>query len=82
MKKNLKENGFTVYGGENAPYLWVKVPQGTDSWAFFQTLLDKCGVLTTPGAGFGMEGDGFLRLTSFGNYDDVKEAVERIQKLI
>lgn len=82
MKDGLQQSGFTVYGGENAPYLWAKVPQGTDSWSFFQVLLDKCGVLTTPGAGFGSGGEGYLRLTAFGRIDDVKEAVERMNKLI
>lgn len=82
MKDGLQQSGFTVYGGENAPYLWAKVPQGTDSWSFFQVLLDKCGVLTTPGAGFGSGGEGYLRLTAFGKIDDVKEAVERMNKLI
>lgn len=81
MRKNLIKHGYKVFGGENAPYLWVKTPEGQDSWKFFDTLLYGCGVVCTPGVGFGPSGEGYFRLTSFGNREDVEEAMERIASL-
>ena len=71
MRENLIKHGYKVFGGENAPYLWVKTPEGQDSWKFFDTLLYGCGVVCTPGVGFGPSGEGYFRLTSFGNREDV-----------
>lgn len=81
MRENLLKLGYEVYGGENAPYLWVKTPNGQDSWKFFDTLLYGCGLVCTPGVGFGPSGEGYFRLTSFGNREDVEEAMERISSL-
>jgi LL-diaminopimelate aminotransferase len=69
-----------VYGGLNAPYIWLKAPTGMDSWSFFDRLLEKAHVVGTPGVGFGPSGEGYLRLTAFGDAARTKEAVERIKK--
>lgn len=76
----LTEAGFKCYGGVYSPYIWFKVPEGYTSWSFFDELLDKCHVVGTPGSGFGACGEGFLRLTAFGNKERTIEAVERIKK--
>jgi LL-diaminopimelate aminotransferase len=73
--------GYTVYGGVNAPYIWLKTPDGMGSWKFFDKLLTQAHVVTTPGAGFGSAGEGFVRLTAFGQPDNVKEALDRIRKI-
>ena len=80
MREALLEMGFTVYGGENAPYIWVKTPNGESSWDFFERLLYGAHVVCTPGVGFGPAGEGFIRLTSFGNRENCIEAIERIKK--
>ena len=80
LRNGLKEAGFDVYGGENAPYVWIKTPEGVDSWGFFDLLLDRCHVAGTPGAGFGPSGEGYLRLTAFNTYENTVEAVARIRK--
>lgn len=79
MRETLKQLGYKVFGGENAPYLWVKTPEGVDSWKFFDQLLYGCGVVCTPGVGFGPSGEGYFRLTAFGDRDDTQEAMERIK---
>ncbi len=79
--ETLRRIGYTVYGGVNAPYIWLKTPNGVSSWEFFDTLLNKAHVVTTPGAGFGSAGEGFVRLTAFATPDNVKEALERFQKV-
>lgn len=78
MRETLSKLSYKVYGGINAPYLWVKTPDGMDSWKFFEQLLYGCGVVCTPGVGFGPSGEGYFRLTSFGNREDVREAMRRI----
>ena len=78
MLDSLTRLGFTVYGGENAPYLWMKTPNGTSSWQFFDQLLYGAQVVCTPGVGFGPSGEGFVRLTSFGYREDCEEALDRI----
>jgi len=80
IREGMKEAGLTVYGGVNAPYIWLKTPDGATSWDFFDRLLIECNVVGTPGSGFGPSGEGFFRLSSFGNRDNVIEAVERIKK--
>jgi LL-diaminopimelate aminotransferase len=80
IREGLEAIGLTVYGGRNAPYLWVKTPRGLDSWGFFDRLLQGAHVVGTPGAGFGPSGEGYLRLTAFGSRDQTEEAVERIRK--
>ena len=78
MRDTLMRLGLKVYGGENAPYLWVKTPDGTDSWKFFEQMLYGAQVVCTPGVGFGPSGEGFVRLTSFGNHEDCERALSRI----
>jgi LL-diaminopimelate aminotransferase len=77
----LKEVGCEVYGGVNAPYIWLKVPQGMTSWEFFDLLLEEASVVGTPGSGFGPSGEGYFRLTAFGTYENTKEAMERLKKM-
>jgi LL-diaminopimelate aminotransferase len=79
IREGLEAIGLTVYGGRNAPYLWVRTPRGLDSWAFFDKLLTEAHVVGTPGAGFGPSGEGYLRLTAFGRREQTEEAVERIK---
>jgi LL-diaminopimelate aminotransferase len=80
MRDTLTRLGFKVYGGENAPYLWVKSPTESDSWKIFDQLLYGCAVVSTPGVGFGPSGEGYFRLTSFGDRDNVLEAMDRISR--
>lgn len=80
IREGLSSLGLDVYGGVNAPYIWLKTPDGIDSWKFFDRLLFECHVVGTPGVGFGPGGEGYLRLTAFGDKEEVKEAVERIRK--
>ena len=74
----LKKAGYQVFGGVNSPYIWLKVPEGMTSWEFFDYLLDKAGVVGTPGSGFGPSGEGYFRLTAFGTYENTVKAVEAI----
>ena len=78
IRETLSRLGYTVYGGLNAPYIWLKTPNGVSSWEFFDTLLSKAHVVGTPGAGFGSVGEGYFRLTAFATPDNTKEALERI----
>lgn len=77
----LEEAGCEVYGGINAPYIWLKVPSGMTSWEFFDCLLEEAGVVGTPGSGFGPSGEGYFRLTAFGTYENTAEAVERMKNM-
>lgn len=77
----LQEAGYTVSGGINAPYIWLKTPDGMSSWEFFDYLLSKAHVVGTPGAGFGPSGEGYFRLTAFGAHEATKEAIERIRNM-
>ena len=79
IREGLEAVGLTVYGGRNAPYLWVKTPRGLSSWDFFARLLNDAHVVGTPGSGFGPSGEGYLRLTAFGSREQTAEAVERIK---
>ena len=81
IKNGLQDAGFTVFGGECSPYVWLKVPEGMTSWEFFDLLLEKANVVGTPGVGFGASGEGYFRLTGFGTEEDTKEAIERIKKV-
>lgn len=78
IREKLSDIGFKVYGGVNAPYIWIKVPDGMDSWGFFDVLLKSLGVVTTPGVGFGKCGEGYIRMTAFGTKEATIEAIERI----
>lgn len=73
--------GVWYTGGKNSPYIWMKCPDGLDSWAFFDELLEQAHVVGTPGAGFGKNGEGFFRLTAFGNHENTQEAVRRLTAL-
>ncbi|MCB5362992.1 LL-diaminopimelate aminotransferase [Pusillimonas sp. CC-YST705] len=73
--------GLDVHGGVNAPYIWVGVPRGLDSWGFFDRLLQQAGLVCTPGAGFGAAGEGYVRLTAFGTPADTEEALRRLRNL-
>ena len=77
----LKEAGYQVFGGVNAPYIWLKTPEGMSSWDFFDYLLQEANVVGTPGSGFGPSGEGYFRLTAFGSYENSVRALERIKKL-
>ncbi|MCK4753313.1 MAG: LL-diaminopimelate aminotransferase [Planctomycetes bacterium] len=77
MRQSLTKLGYTVYGGVNAPYLWMKTPNGMNSWEFFDLLLEKAHLVGTPGAGFGFAGEGYFRLTAFALPSNVKEAMQR-----
>lgn len=81
IKEGLKDAGYTVFGGVNAPYIWLKTPAGMTSWEFFDFLLEKANVVGTPGSGFGPSGEGYFRLTAFGNYENTVKALERIKAL-
>ncbi len=74
----LKAAGYEVSGGVNAPYIWLKTPKGMSSWEYFDYLLNNASVVGTPGSGFGPSGEGYFRLTAFGDADKTKEAVDRI----
>ncbi len=80
MRKGLIESGFNVYGGVNAPYIWLKAPDGMTSWKFFDKLLYEVNVVCTPGVGFGPSGEGYVRLTAFGKREDCIEAIRRIRE--
>ena len=77
----LKDAGYEVYGGINAPYIWLKTPENMTSWDFFDFLLEKANVVGTPGSGFGPSGEGYFRLTAFGSYENSVRALERIKNL-
>jgi LL-diaminopimelate aminotransferase len=81
IRETLAALGYKTYGGVNAPYIWLKTPSGFGSWEFFDLLLTKAHVITTPGAGFGPSGEGYVRLTAFGDPKNVQEALERISRL-
>jgi LL-diaminopimelate aminotransferase len=80
IREGLEAAGLTVYGGVNAPYIWLKTPNGMSSWDFFDKLLSECHVVGTPGSGFGPSGEGFYRLSAFGGRENVLEAIDRIKK--
>lgn len=80
IKKGLSKLGLKAYGGENAPYIWVKTPGKMTSWKFFDKLLNEAHVVGTPGSGFGRMGEGYFRLSAFGNRENIKKAVKSIEK--
>jgi LL-diaminopimelate aminotransferase len=79
IREGLQQAGLEVYGGRNAPYIWVKTPAGLTSWEFFDRLLNEANVVGTPGSGFGPSGEGYFRLTAFGSREQTVEAVERVR---
>lgn len=82
IREGLSRAGLEVYGGVNAPYIWVKTPHDMGSWDFFDLLLRRAHVVTTPGAGFGPSGEGYIRVTAFGEAQQAVQAVERIQSVL
>lgn len=81
IRQGLEEAGFSVYGGVNSPYIWLKIPEGMTSWEIFDKLLEEANVVGTPGSGFGPHGEGYFRLTAFNTKENTIEAIERIKKL-
>ena len=82
IRESLGDCGLKVYGGEHSPYIWVSTPDGEDSWSFFDRLLHQANVVTTPGEGFGKNGEGYVRITAFGTKEDSIEAMARIKKML
>ncbi len=82
IREGLAAAGLEVYGGTDSPYIWFRAPQGQGSWAFFDRLLGEAHVVTTPGEGFGPSGEGFIRVTAFGDAERTREAVERIKGIL
>ena len=81
MRKELQNAGFKVFGGTNAPYVWIKVPEAMSSWDFFDYLLDKANIVGTPGSGFGIAGEGYFRLSAFNSLKNVVDAMNRITNI-
>jgi len=82
LREGLTAAGFTVYGGVNAPYVWLKTPGNMTSWEFFDELLQKSHIVGTPGSGFGASGEGYFRLSAFSSLENTQEAIKRIQKSV
>ena len=82
IRESLAFLGLTVYGGEHSPYIWVSTPDGEDSWHFFHRLLTDANVVVTPGEGFGHHGEGYVRITAFGTWENSLAAMERIKGMI
>ncbi|MEL6553195.1 MAG: aminotransferase class I/II-fold pyridoxal phosphate-dependent enzyme, partial [Cyanobacteria bacterium J06621_11] len=80
VRDQLTAAGIDVYGGINAPYVWVKTPDGLSSWDFFDKLLNTCNIVGTPGAGFGAAGEGYFRISAFNSRENVEEAMKRISE--
>lgn len=80
IRVGLKKIGITVFGGENAPYIWLKTPKNLSSWDFFDKLLSQAHVVGTPGSGFGLMGEGYFRLSAFGHRENIKLAIKSIQE--
>jgi LL-diaminopimelate aminotransferase len=81
IRRELEAAGLQVYGGQQAPYVWIKTPAGVDSWGFFDHLLSQAHVVGTPGSGFGAAGEGYFRLSAFNSRANVDEAMRRIRAL-
>lgn len=82
LRDGLRAKGLAVYGGENAPYIWLQTPGGMSSWQFFDLLLEKARLVGTPGSGFGPSGEGYFRLSAFNSRENVEEAIERFQRAV
>ena len=82
IREGLQAAGITAFGGDNAPYVWLKTPKGENSWAFFDRLLSQANLVGTPGSGFGASGEGYFRLSAFNSRENVEEAVRRFQKVV
>jgi LL-diaminopimelate aminotransferase len=82
IRRGLEDLGLEVYGGVNAPYVWLKTPGNESSWNFFDRLLTQAHLVGTPGSGFGASGEGYFRLSAFNSRENVQEAVARFRKLM
>ncbi|MBR0302317.1 MAG: aminotransferase class I/II-fold pyridoxal phosphate-dependent enzyme, partial [Clostridia bacterium] len=82
LMEALDSLGIRYFGGKNAPYIWMKCPDGTDSWSFFDRMLNELQIIGTPGAGFGACGEGFFRLSSFGDPEETKQAAKRMTEML
>ncbi|MBV08348.1 MAG: LL-diaminopimelate aminotransferase, partial [Rubinisphaera sp.] len=82
LREGLEAVGISVYGGVNAPYVWLKTPKEFTSWDFFDELLNKAHLVGTPGSGFGASGEGYFRLSAFNSRENIEEAVKRFQKIV
>ena len=80
IRETLTELGYAVYGGVNAPYVWIKTPDGLSSWDFFDKLLTESHIVGTPGSGFGAKGEGYFRLSAFNSRANINEAAERLRE--
>ena len=80
IREGLQKAGYTIFGGVNAPYVWAKAPQGMGSWDYFDFLLKEKNIVTTPGAGFGLSGEGYVRFSAFGSREATIEAMKRLEK--
>lgn len=80
IREGLEKAGYTIYGGKNAPYVWAKAPEGMSSWEYFDYLLKQKNIVTTPGAGFGLSGEGFVRFSAFSSREATIEAMKRLEK--
>jgi LL-diaminopimelate aminotransferase len=81
LRDACKEIGLRVYGGANAPYIWVKTPAGLTSWELFDRMLREINVVVTPGAGFGAQGEGYFRISAFNSRENAEEVARRLKKL-
>ena len=81
FREGLQGMGFEVYGGENAPYIWCRVPEGYTSWSFFDYLLEQYQIVCTPGAGFGRSGEGYVRFSAFSKREDCEQALKRLKNI-
>ena len=81
IRRSLADAGFSIYGGQHAPYVWIKAPEQMSSWEFFDLLLEKANVVGTPGSGFGASGEGYFRLSAFNSRENVEKAMKRIECL-
>ena len=82
LREGCEALGLTVYGGVNAPYVWVACPEGVSSWVMFDRMLEEADVVITPGVGFGSEGEGFFRISAFNSRENVVEVVERMKAMV
>jgi LL-diaminopimelate aminotransferase len=81
LRQGAKKAGLKVFGGENAPYIWVRTPKGVTSWQAFDKILGEANVVITPGSGFGSKGEGFFRISSFNSRANAEEVARRLQEL-
>jgi LL-diaminopimelate aminotransferase len=81
LREGATNAGLQVYGGTNAPYIWVKTPAGATSWEMFDRMLNELNVVVTPGSGFGMQGEGYFRISAFNSRDNAEEVARRLGKL-